>query len=332
MLNYETLLSTYDDKLTLMQWLKKVEAALKDASAVSFNVNKRGNATITFSVVFEDGSELETDPIILQQGESVTNATITNGHLILTISNGDALDAGNLGAVSGFSINGAQHLIVTYQDGTTQDLGAIFNGNVNIAGTLTTSGNITSSGKITANGDLETTSALRGLSAVITGSVTAGGDITATGKINGYTNISTIRDVDNELRFTEGAMDTTAIEGLGLTRKFAKWALSGTHLMVVVAFRNESGAPITLPDWTTLGSGTPPYYIYSKLYDIAGGVLAVGSLIGTSGADVTAFIDKGHVYCEKNNGYLNIVARNSGNSITLNENDYVRAQFDFIVD
>lgn len=148
MLNYETLLSTYDDKLTLMQWLKKVEAALKDASAVSFNVNKRGNATITFSVVFEDGSELETDPIILQQGESVTNATITNGHLILTLSNGDTLDAGNLGAVSGFSINGSQHLIVAYQDGTTQDLGAIFSGNVNIAGTLTTSGNISTSAKI----------------------------------------------------------------------------------------------------------------------------------------------------------------------------------------
>lgn len=142
MLNYNTLLSSYDDKLTLMQWLKKVEAALKDASAVSFNVNKRGNATITFSVVFEDGSELETGPIILQQGESVTNAAITNGHLILTLSNGDTLDAGNTGAVSGFSINGSQHLIVTYQDGTTQDLGAIFSGNVNIAGTLAVTGKI----------------------------------------------------------------------------------------------------------------------------------------------------------------------------------------------
>lgn len=142
MLNYNTLLSSYDDKLTLMQWLKKVEAALKDASAVSFNVNKRGNATLTFSVVFEDGSELETGPIILQQGESVTNAAITNGHLILTLSNGDTLDAGNTGAVSGFFINAAQHLIVQYQDGTTNDLGAIFNGSITINGDIAATGDI----------------------------------------------------------------------------------------------------------------------------------------------------------------------------------------------
>lgn len=140
MLNYETLLSSYDDKLTLMQWLKKVEEALKDASAVSFKVNKRGDATLTFSVVFEDGSELETDPIILQQGESVQAATIRNGHLILTLTNGDELDAGDLGAVSGFSINASQHLIVTYQNGTTQDLGAIFTGDVTLAGNLTAVG------------------------------------------------------------------------------------------------------------------------------------------------------------------------------------------------
>ena len=136
MLNYETLLSSYDDKLTLLQWLKKVEEALKNASAVSFKVNKRGDATLTFSVVFEDGSELETSPIILQQGESVQAAAIRNGHLILTLTNGDELDAGNLGAVSGFSINEAQHLIVAYQNGTTQDLGAIFTGDVTLTGTL----------------------------------------------------------------------------------------------------------------------------------------------------------------------------------------------------
>ena len=128
MLNYETLLSNYDDKLTLMQWLKKVEAALKDASATAFVVNKKGNATISFEIDFEDGTKLESGDIILQQGESVTGATIVGGHLILTLSNGDTLDAGDLGGVTSFSIDGTQHLIVHYQNGTTQDLGAIFDG------------------------------------------------------------------------------------------------------------------------------------------------------------------------------------------------------------
>lgn len=161
MLNYETLLSSYDDKLTLMQWLKKVEAALKDASAVSFKVNKRGDATLTFSVVFEDGSEIESNEIILQQGESVQAATIRNGHLILTLTNGDELDAGDLGGVSGFSIDASQHLIVTYQNGATQDLGAIFSGNVVIGGNLEVTGLATlpyiegdENGDINVDGDI----------------------------------------------------------------------------------------------------------------------------------------------------------------------------------
>ena len=113
MLNYETILSSYDDKLTLMQWLKKVEDALKNASAVAFNVTKTGDATLTFSVDFEDGSKIESGPIVLQQGESVASAAITNGHLFLTLTNGDVLDAGNL-----------------------------FNGNVTLSGNLSVTGTI----------------------------------------------------------------------------------------------------------------------------------------------------------------------------------------------
>lgn len=96
MINYETILSSYDDKLTLMQWLKKVEAALKDASATGFHVNKRGNATITFSIDFANGETLESEPLILQQGESVESGEIRNGHLFLTLTNGDELDCGSL--------------------------------------------------------------------------------------------------------------------------------------------------------------------------------------------------------------------------------------------
>lgn len=96
MINYETILSAYDDKLTLMQWLKKVEKALTEAAATSFKVNKKGEATVSFSIVFEDGSEIESGDIVLQQGESVAAGRIENGHLILTLTNGDELDAGNL--------------------------------------------------------------------------------------------------------------------------------------------------------------------------------------------------------------------------------------------
>ena len=138
MINKETILSNYNDRLTLLQWLKKVELALQNASAKEFRVNQLGNATLTFSIVFDDDTELTTGPIVLQQGESVASGAIVGGHLYLTLTNGDVLDCGEL-----------------------------FNGNVTINGDLSVAGDMT------ATGDIEATGALKGASAAITGSVEA---------------------------------------------------------------------------------------------------------------------------------------------------------------
>ena len=68
----------------------------------------------------------------------VSNVALNaSGHLIVTLSNGNTIDAGLIKQVTGFSIDGSQHLIVGFNDGTSTDLGAIFNGNVNIAGNFT---------------------------------------------------------------------------------------------------------------------------------------------------------------------------------------------------
>ena len=137
MINYDTIISNFDDKVTLYNWLRKVEEALKNASATNFVVNKKGNATLSFSITFADGETLESGDIVLQQGESVDQARIASGVLQLHLTNGTWLTAGNIKPVSNFNIDTNQHLIVNYQDGTSQDLGAIFNGNVNIAGNFT---------------------------------------------------------------------------------------------------------------------------------------------------------------------------------------------------
>lgn len=230
MLNYETLLSNYDDKLTLMQWLKKVEEALKDASATEFKVNKKGNATLSFSIVFEDGTELESGDIVLEQGESVASAAIVNGHLELTLTNGDVLDAGDLGGVTSFSIDGSQHLIVHYQNGTTQDLGAIFSGNVNIAGTLSVTGNVTTSG----------------------------------GKFVGVTEFENIEDASGHKRFVEG--DGVPMTSAGFTASYCKWSLSGTHLMFVLAGTFTQGSLV--PDTATFATYTLPAWVYQKIYPV----------------------------------------------------------------
>ena len=136
-INKETIISVFDKKLTLMQWLKTINKALEDAVLTGVEITKKGNATLSFKFTFEDGTFLETNDIVLQQGESVNGAYIQNGHLYLTLTNGQTLDTGNVKPVSSFSIDASQHLIVNYGDGTSQDLGAIFNGNVNIDGNFT---------------------------------------------------------------------------------------------------------------------------------------------------------------------------------------------------
>ena len=166
MLNYETLLSNYDDKLTLMQWLKKVEDALKDASAVSFDAVNLGNATFKFKIVFEDGSEIESDPLIINKGDSVASAAIVNGDLILTLTNGDTIDAGNM-----------------------------FDGNVNITGTLDVGNDVDINGDVAVTGDVSVTGEVASATASISGGISAGsatisgnasvgGDVTATGDVN----------------------------------------------------------------------------------------------------------------------------------------------------
>ena len=73
----------------------------------------------------------------------VSNVALNaSGHLIVTLSNGDTIDAGLIKQVSSFSIDGSQHLIASYNDGTTTDLGAIFSGNINISGNITATGSI----------------------------------------------------------------------------------------------------------------------------------------------------------------------------------------------
>lgn len=136
MINEETIVSVYNDKMTLLQFLKSVNKALDEAVLTSVEVSKKGNATLSFVFEFADGTKIESGEIVLQQGESVTDAKIVDGHLYLTLSNDERLDAGNVKPVTRFEINASQHLIVFYGDGTSQDLGEIFNGNVIVNGTL----------------------------------------------------------------------------------------------------------------------------------------------------------------------------------------------------
>ena len=69
MINYETILSSYDDKLTLMQWLKKVEDALKNASLSSVTIAQPADNQAILTFVFADGSSIASPVLTLPRGE-----------------------------------------------------------------------------------------------------------------------------------------------------------------------------------------------------------------------------------------------------------------------
>lgn len=63
MIDYTTILSTTQDKLTLLQWLKKVEDALKSGSATAVKGTTADDGSITLSIEFADGTSLVSEPI-----------------------------------------------------------------------------------------------------------------------------------------------------------------------------------------------------------------------------------------------------------------------------
>lgn len=110
MINYETILSLFDDKLTLLQYLTKIEEALKNEKLTDITVTQTDASHVYFTFVFEDGSTIDTPTFTLPQGAkgdtgatgadgvSVVDADIdASGHLIITLSNGNTIDAGATG-------------------------------------------------------------------------------------------------------------------------------------------------------------------------------------------------------------------------------------------
>lgn len=85
MIDYATILSTTQDKLTLLQWLKKVEEALKSGSATGIAATKGEDGKVTISINFADGTSLSSEPFemdALPKGYAVDasgNITLNDG-------------------------------------------------------------------------------------------------------------------------------------------------------------------------------------------------------------------------------------------------------------
>lgn len=133
-----------------------------------------------------------------------------------------------------------------------------------------------------------------------------------------------IVDKNNHSRFTEGPINT--IQKTGVTYTYAKWSLSGSHLMIVLSgvisenttFGQEDLATLSLPEW-----------ISEKLYTIHSQttLLNMGDMYireGLQNSTKTCIITK------PESGDLIISFRDSFQSESLNTG--FRLQFDFLID
>lgn len=224
-INKETILSVYDDKLTLMQWLKKVEDALKNDTLKDVELLQNGN-NVAFKFVFED-SEIITDYLELQaNGIAAINYDSTTLQIVVTFTDGTTRVLGPL--------------FDTQSNITVQDLNAVsvttekvYADSISVDGDLTSNGSIDASDKVQSD------------------------DITARNTIS---SMERIIDTNGNFRFIEGNLtfEETLIE-----MSYGKWSLSGTHLMLVIA--GTFKANVTVPSLAIIAQASLPAYIAQKI-------------------------------------------------------------------
>lgn len=169
MIKKDTIVSTTEGRLTLLQWLKKVEAALKNASATAVKGVPQEDGKVVFEIDFADGTNIKSDPFELPEklpdGYAVDasgNVTLNGGLLIDKLGN---VEIGKNAAVDGtLTLNTRNDLVL--KTGTLDPYGYVVgtDGNVTLNGSLLVKKDKVEAVKdLTVNGDF-----VRGLVGVYT--------------------------------------------------------------------------------------------------------------------------------------------------------------------
>lgn len=130
-----------------------------------------------------------------------------------------------------------------------------------------------------------------------------------------------IKDENEHNRFVEGSIDTSMVPSQ-VTITYAKWSLSGTHLMVVIG-----GEASTNIGTTYLGYVYLPEWILNKIYRLyeASSLITMSSMLLRD--KTTAQFSTGNCYMFKTNNRLEISTDNITNS-----SSGFRIQFDLLID
>ena len=178
MINDNTILSSFDDRPTLLEWLKKVEDALKTDSATAVSVENPSANTYVFKITFADGKTLSSGNVVFP--DSVKDVSIKNGHIIVTQISGTQTDLGVLNPYAGT-------IVVNAETNTTEIGGKLqVSGEAQVTGNATMGGNLGVTGQAVVGGGLSVNGAL-GVTgnATISGRLQADSSIISNGEIRG---------------------------------------------------------------------------------------------------------------------------------------------------
>lgn len=170
MINDNTIISSFDDRPTLLEWLKKVEDALKTDTATAVSVENPSANTYVFKITFADGKTLSSGNVVFP--DSVKDVSIKNGHIIVTQNSGTQTDLGVLNPY-------AETIVVNAETNTTEIGGKLqVSGEAQVTGNVATGGNLGVTGQAVVGGGLSVNGALG-----VTGNATIGGRLQADSSI-----------------------------------------------------------------------------------------------------------------------------------------------------
>lgn len=150
MINDNTILSSFNDRPTLLEWLKKVEEALKTDTATAIKFENTSPNHYIASIEFANGNKIVSDDIAFP--DTINQVSVTDGELIINYVSGRTDNLGKLNAYEG--------VIIINSETNTTEIGnnAVVGGNLQVNGTITAGGNVLTA--VVANPTEDTTETL----------------------------------------------------------------------------------------------------------------------------------------------------------------------------
>lgn len=177
MINDNTILSSFDDRPTLLEWLKKVEDALKTDTATAVSVENPSANTYVFKITFADGKTLSSGNVVFP--DSVKDVSIKNGHIIVTSVAGIVEDLGAINPYAGTIVLNAQTNDVEINGETKINAGLEVLNEIN-CDNIVAKGAIQTDTDLSVTGNAQVNGRLQVNSSIISNGEIRGGNISGT--------------------------------------------------------------------------------------------------------------------------------------------------------